>query len=991
MELRLLLKGVDIIEHKADQNGHVSSVCYAADQCKKDSLFVAIQGLVHDGHDFIRQALDNGARYIVHQKDIHVPDGVTSIRVPDSRRALGLLAKNYFGDPSSRLTLIGITGTSGKTTVAYLLESILAAAGFSCGVLGTVNYRYDGKTIPAPNTTPESLEMQKILSEMRSSGVTHVIAEISSHALDLKRVDDCAFDLGIFTNLSPEHLDYHHDMEDYFRAKKRFFTEILPKSKKGNPKKIVINRDDPWGQRLLDEIELPALSYGLEKGSEAIAGSEEITLEGIRAKISLSGGEITMMSRLIGRFNLSNILAAASAASVLGIAPSAVEAGIKQLPFVPGRLERIDSTAGVHVFVDYAHKPDALKQVLQNLDRLRQKKRILTVFGCGGNRDRAKRPLMGETASVYSDLTIITSDNPRKEDPLTIIDEIEAGIDRQKTVKVSPDHPELPQGMNAYTVIPDRKSAITAAINLAEAGDIVLIAGKGHEDYQIFGTKKVPFDDRIVAKQALLSREDDPSEDMHPVFSLEDVLAVTGGQLIAGNTEKTIYGISTDSRSIQQGNLFIALQGENFDGHAFVPRAVASGAAGVIVHDVSQISPEAVGRTACVVEVKDTLKALGDLAQAYRRRFSIPVIGLTGSSGKTTTKEMLSCILRQERKVLKTEGNFNNLIGLPHTIFRMNTRHEIAVLEMGTNARGEIRRLTQIAEPDIGVITNVGPAHLEGFGTVDAVCEEKGDLFFHMRPSGTAVVNLDDEAVYRVADRWSGRRVTFSMSASADVGVGDIRKNGARGTTFNLLISGGAYKVDMKVAGLHNVYNAMAAAATAVACGISPESIRQGLMMFQAVGGRMEIIKLKNGVYLINDAYNANPASVREALLTLKDLKGAHNAFVFLGDMLELGEAAREMHRRVGMLLATIGVTTVFLQGDFAGVTAAGALTGGLSDEQIIFLRDVEEQITRLKRQLRKGDWILVKGSRRMQMDRIVTRICEDIGIYKTEGKPQTE
>jgi UDP-N-acetylmuramoyl-tripeptide--D-alanyl-D-alanine ligase len=229
------------------------------------------------------------------------------------------------------------------------------------------------------------------------------------------------------------------------------------------------------------------------------------------------------------------------------------------------------------------------------------------------------------------------------------------------------------------------------------------------------------------------------------------------------------------------------------------------------------------------------------------------------------------------------------------------------------------------------------------------------------------------------------------MSASADVSVGDIRKNGAKGTTFNLLINGGVYKVDMKVAGLHNIYNAMAAAATAVACGISPESIRQGLTMFEAVSGRMEIIRLKNGAYLINDAYNANPASVREALLTLKDLKNAHNAFVFLGDMLELGEAAREMHRRVGMLLATIGVTAVFLQGDFADVTAAGALAGGLSDEQIFFLRDVEESIAHLKRQWRKGDWILVKGSRRMKMDRIVTRICEDTGIYKTEGKTQAQ
>jgi UDP-N-acetylmuramoyl-tripeptide--D-alanyl-D-alanine ligase len=392
-----------------------------------------------------------------------------------------------------------------------------------------------------------------------------------------------------------------------------------------------------------------------------------------------------------------------------------------------------------------------------------------------------------------------------------------------------------------------------------------------------------------------------------------------------------------------------------------------------------------------VIEVKDTLQALGDLAHAHRKRFSIPVIGLTGSSGKTTTKEMLSCILEQERKVLKTEGNLNNLIGLPQTIFHMTPLHEIAVLEMGTNTRGEIKRLTQIAAPSIGLITNVGPAHLAGFGTVAAVREEKGDLFFYMDPSGVAVVNLDDEAVGQVASRWSGRRVTFSMGTNADVCVKDIRKNGARGMSFNLLASGLVHKVDMKVAGLHNIYNAMAAAATALACGISPDSIRRGLAAFQAVSGRMEIIKLQNGAYIINDAYNANPASMREALLTLKDLKNGHNAFVFLGDMLELGDAAPDMHRRVGMLLATIGVTTAFLQGDFAEVTAAGAHAGGLAKEQVVLLRDDEEALSFLKKQLRKGDWILVKGSRRMKMDRIVARIREDVGDAGTEGRQGEE
>jgi UDP-N-acetylmuramyl-tripeptide synthetase/UDP-N-acetylmuramoyl-tripeptide--D-alanyl-D-alanine ligase len=987
MDLRQLLRGIDVIGNRIETAADVSAVCYAAGQCKKGALFVAISGLAHDGHDFITQAIERGARFIVHQKDIRLPDGIMAIKVADSRRTLGRLAQNYFEDPSSRLTLIGITGTSGKTTITYLLESILAAAGFRCGVLGTVNYRYNGKVLPAPNTTPESYEMQKILNEMANEGVTHVIAEVSSHALDLRRVDDCDFDLGVFTNLSPEHLDYHQDMEDYFQAKKRFFTEILPQSKKNRPLKAIINADDVWGKRLLGEVSMPVLSYSMEKNDEAAVDHKKITLDGIRANIHIGGKKIAVTSGLIGGFNLSNILAACAAASVLGVTPSVIEAGIKNLSCVPGRLEKIGSPAGIHVFVDYAHKPDALKQVMQNLDKLKQKK-ILTVFGCGGNRDRAKRPLMGDAATTYSDLTIITSDNPRKEDPLSIISEIETGINPQKVKKMPPNFLQLKENAHVYTVVADRRAAISAAINLAGAGDIVLIAGKGHEDYQILGETRIPFDDRVVAAQALQLRSCGFSEAMSPIFSLDDVLTATGGRLTAGNKKSMVYGVSTDTRRICRGNLFIALAGDNFDGHAFVQKAVENGALGVIVSDARRIDAEKIGVRVPVVEVDDTLRALGDLAHVHRRRFSLPVIGLTGSSGKTTTKEMLSRILSREKKVLKTEGNFNNLIGVPQTIFRMNEQHEIAVLEMGTNKRGEIKRLTQIAAPDIGLITNVGPAHLAGFGSVDVVREEKGDLFLNMMPSGIAVVNLDDGAVCQVVERWLGRCVTFSMSAHADVGVSDVRKNGAKGINFNLLVGGNVCKVEMKVAGIANIYNAMAAAATAWAAGASPESIQQGLTMFEAVSGRMEMIRLQNGAYVMNDAYNANPASVRESLLTLKDLMAGHSAFVFLGDMLELGDAAPEMHHRVGILLATIGVTAVYLQGDFADVTAAGALDGGMTKEQIIILKDIQGVVADLKKQLRKGDWILVKGSHAMKMDGIVTKICEDMGVEKTENKP---
>ena len=506
MKLSQLIKDLNIINLSADVTGDVSTLCYAAGKCEESSLFVAISGLKHDGHDFIADAINRGARYIVYEKDIQIPSGVTAIKVTSSRRALGVLAKNYFGNPSAKLCLIGVTGTNGKTTTTYLLESILAQACCKCGVLGTVNYRYNNKTYPAPNTTPESYEMQKILRTMSDERITHVIVEVSSHAIDLKRIDDCDFDLGVFTNLTHEHLDYHLTMGNYFQAKKRFFTEVLPQSKKVHPQKMIINGDDKWGRIILKDITLPALTYGMEENDAVKTVSYELSLSGIKADIDLTGETISIQTPLVGKFNIYNILAAAAAAKALQIPKTAIKAGIENLSYVPGRLERIDSSFGFTVLIDYAHKPDALKQVLQNLAEFK-KKRIITVFGCGGNRDTGKRPLMGEAATFYSDLTIVTSDNPRLEDPLAIIAEIETGIDRNNIQKIAPDNFKVKNDVHTYTVISERRKAIETAISAAGQGDIILIAGKGHEDYQILGTNKIPFDDRVVVAQTLKLKE----------------------------------------------------------------------------------------------------------------------------------------------------------------------------------------------------------------------------------------------------------------------------------------------------------------------------------------------------------------------------------------------------------------------------------------------------------------------------------------------------
>jgi len=501
LRLSELIEGIDVLERKGDLATEVSSVCYDSRLCAKGSLFVAIPGLKLDGHRFIPQALKQGSRSILCERTVDAPAGVTVLRVKDSRQALGIIGKNYFGNPSAALCLVGVTGTNGKTTITYLLESIFRQAGYIPGVIGTINYRYRLKAREAPHTTPESFDLQGMLREMLDAGVSHVVMEVSSHALDQKRVDDCEFDAGIFTNLSQDHLDYHQTLEAYFQAKKRFFTELLSQGQT-----MIINGDDPFGRRILQEAPpAKALSFGLDDSCAVGVTRYSFSLEGIDAEIRTPRGAYPIRAALVGRYNLYNILAAAAAAHGLGVDNGAVQSGLSNLGTIPGRLEKVSAAGEPTVFVDYAHTEDALRKVIENLLPFK-KARLITVFGCGGDRDRGKRPLMGKAVVTRSDLSILTSDNPRTEDPLAILRQIEAGVENEGAKKHSVE--DVREGINGrgYVVIPDRREAIREAIGIARPEDIVLVAGKGHETYQIIGTEKFPFDDREECREALKAK-----------------------------------------------------------------------------------------------------------------------------------------------------------------------------------------------------------------------------------------------------------------------------------------------------------------------------------------------------------------------------------------------------------------------------------------------------------------------------------------------------
>lgn len=454
-----------------------------------NSLFMALPGAKYDGSKFIDMAINRGARVII--KSGHSPEGVLVqspskqnvciLEVPDPRQFLKDIVRRFYADPSRTVRTIGVTGTNGKTTVTYLIEAILKKSGSPCGVLGTINYRIGSKVFPSPNTTPGVIENQDFLFKLKKKRIKYCVMEVSSHALDQGRVDLIGFRSAVFTNLTSDHLDYHKTTENYFQAKAKLFCSLAPQSY------AVVNNDDPFGRRLVSMTKAKVLTYGINNPADIMACDIQLKVHGSEFVLKAGARSVRIKSHLIGQHNVYNILASVGAALSSNISLAHIVKGISSFAVVPGRLERIDEGQPFSVFVDYAHTEDGLKNVLGSLKKIAQAK-IIVVFGCGGDRDRTKRPKMGAVASQLADHVILTNDNPRSEDPDAIAQEVIGGI----------------TGKN-YEVLLDREQAIAQALRLAHKGDIVLIAGKGHEDYQIFKDRTVHFDDREVVRTLLSS------------------------------------------------------------------------------------------------------------------------------------------------------------------------------------------------------------------------------------------------------------------------------------------------------------------------------------------------------------------------------------------------------------------------------------------------------------------------------------------------------
>ncbi len=469
----------------------ISGIAYDSRAVETGSLFVAIKGEKADGNRYVGAAIRRGAAAFASESVPGEGMGIPALKVADARKFLAEAALVFFEDPTRQLELAAVTGTNGKTTATFLLDSIFRHAKLNSCLAGTIGMRIGEHPFPSLHTTPEAPDLLSFLRRAVDEGCTHGTLEVSSHALVFKRVYGARFAVGIFTNLTPEHLDFHRDMESYYRAKRLLFA-----SEGGNRiEHAVINVDDTYGRRLAAEVTCPVVRYGFTAEADVHVLSQESRIDGCRLNIATPGGELTVRSHLAGRPNIYNIMASIGAAFRMGIEPDRISDGIEALEGVPGRMERVDLGQAFSVIVDYAHTPDALENLLKTLSALSHGK-VITVFGCGGDRDRTKRPVMGEIAGRMSSLAVATSDNPRSEDPSAILAEIEPGL-RKASAR--------------YELIPDRRKAIEFALSEARQGDLVVIAGKGHEDCQIIGTEVCPFDDRAVARELILRRAGAPN------------------------------------------------------------------------------------------------------------------------------------------------------------------------------------------------------------------------------------------------------------------------------------------------------------------------------------------------------------------------------------------------------------------------------------------------------------------------------------------------
>ena len=920
MLLKNLIKNIP----KDKKNINITGLAIDSNQTKKNYIFFAIKGNKINGENFVKDAIKKGASVIVCSDSYKLKDkSVFIIKKKNVRLFLSeITSKFYKMKPKN---IIAVTGTNGKTSVADMFYQILRANNIPVASIGTLGMKYNGRVSKTNLTTPDTINLHKKLHFLKLKKINNVIIETSSHGLDQKRLHHINFKGAIFTNFSQDHLDYHKNMKSYLNAKLLLFKEILKKNS------LIIS------DREINQYSL----------IEKISSKKQLKLTDIsneQKKIKNN------YEKFIHNFQIKNLAMSIKAAKLCGLKDKSIFQSIKKIKDVDGRLQLVKSYAnGIKVFVDYAHTPDALLKTLSAL-KSKFQNNISLIFGCGGERDKKKRPLMAKIADNNCKKIYVTDDNPRNESPKKIRKDLLKHIKKSKTFNIG-----------------NRSLAIKKAIQNAEAQEVILIAGKGHEEKQIYKNKTLKISDKEIVNKINIKKKKINKKKQNYLQNKLILNNIFGAPLSVN-----FNGLSIDSRSIKKDNLFLALKGKKINGDKFIYEALKKGAGCVITSsNIKKFNKK-------IIKAEDTISFLNHFAKLKREKSSAKIISVTGSAGKTSLKNLIKDLLQNFGKTCSSPRSFNNYLGVPISLSNLSLEDKYGVFEVGMSKTGEIRKLNKLIKPHIGVITNIGEAHIENFKSTKGIALAKSEIIEDIIKGGTIILNRDDKYfnyLFEKAKIHKLKTFTFGKHIKSNVRLKKIKKVGPLSHVFVYINN---QPIDFKIKDL-NIYNVLSSLAVLKELKVDIEKVKNKFKVYDSPEGRGKkylISRYRKRFKFIDESYNANPLSVKNAINKLNLIKKENfKKYLILGDMLELGSKSKRYHEELSRVINSSDIDKVFIKGKKTIFTYKHLKKNKRGN----ILQNNEDIDLSLKNLISNNDYLMIKGSNATGLNHFSKKIIKGI------------